>query len=271
MGACLRCVGRYAEAADFYEDGLATLEAAGGIVLTDDPVTVHLEFGLGVSLATLTRYDEALSHLLIARELAHQSADRFVRAGIDLTMANVHQSRGDAHAALPLVLAARDAYAAWTTPSERRMYGRLHAIAAGMLLDVADVYARRGRSVQDSTYVELAGSFAQQALNEAGETDEEGALYLGLIARARHERFSGRRTSAVDLLGPLLIDAARMESPVMTAQVHTAIAQDFDAQGDREHAFDHYRLALHGARESSDLYLGAAAQRALIRGSQSQP
>jgi tetratricopeptide (TPR) repeat protein len=269
LGATLRCQGRYEEAADFYEDGLVTLEDVGGVALTNDPITLHFEIGMAVSLMAIGDYDASLLHLPLARELARQAADAIALAGIDLTTANVHSARGDMHAALPLILAARDAYARAATPSQRTMQGRLHAIAAGALLDVAEVFSRRGHNAQQSIHVELAGDFAEQALNHAVETDELGARYLGLIALARYKRLSGRLPTTIHLLTPLLTDAERHDDPHLAIQVHTAIGQDYAAQGDWGHTFDHYRRAVHGASECGAIYLGAFAQRELIRGSQS--
>jgi tetratricopeptide (TPR) repeat protein len=268
LGATLRCRGRYEEAASFYQDGLLTLEEVLGAALLHDPLTRHFELGLAVSLTAIGEYEEALQHLAVARELARQAGDAIALAGVDATTANVYTTRGDAHAALPLYLAAHDAYSAHAaTPSERRMLGRMHAITALGLLDVAEVYARRGVNVQGSTYVDLAGTFAQRTLNYVVDVHDPGGLYLGLIARARHERISGRMSSAIHLIEPLLADADRIHDPFLAVQMHTAIGQDHAARGEHERAREAYQRAFQGASACGATYLGEYPKRELLRGS----
>jgi hypothetical protein len=73
--------------------------------------------------------------------------------------------------------------------------------------------------------------------------------------------------SAIPLLTPLLTDAERYGDSSLAIQVHTAIGQDYAARGDQEHARDHYRRAHQGASECGAHFIGAFAQRELIRGS----
>ena len=269
VGANLRGQGRMEEAAEFYEEGLHALDALGGLA-ANKPMALQFELGLATSRLVTGDYPATLLHLPIARELARQKADAIMLARLDLTTANVHTARGDVHAALPLILAARDAFAHATTPSQRMMLARLHAIAAGALLDVAEVYARRGRDVRGLTYVTLADDFAQQALNLAAEINDVGAVYLGTLARARHERISGRRSTSMNLLTALLADADKHDDPHLRVQVHTAIGQDHAARGDHDRARAHYQLAVQGANECGNLYSGEYAKRELVRASVGQ-
>ncbi|HEV2237262.1 MAG TPA: hypothetical protein VGR57_11430, partial [Ktedonobacterales bacterium] len=267
VGAILRCRGRYAEAADFYEDGLFTLHALGGAALLNDPVSPHLELGLAASLMSIGRYDDALLHLVIAREVARKMDDAFLLARIDVATAIIHSAQGDARAALPLILAARDVYAHATSPAQRAMRVRVQAQAAGILLDVAKVITRRERDIRGFTYVELAGQFAQQALNDAVDSGDMGGFYMATLARARHERISGRQTSTLHLLAPLLKDAELTHDPTLAVQVHTAIAQEFAARKDPTHAREAYQRAFQGASECGAIFLGEYAKRELLRGS----
>jgi tetratricopeptide (TPR) repeat protein len=268
LGAILRCRGRYEQATDFYEIGLMMLEELGGQIFLNSSTAHQFELGLGVSLLASGDYDGALLHLPLARALAQQSGDVLGLASVDLSMANIYTARGDPHAALPLVLAARDAFEHATTPSQRMMQGRLHAIAALALLDVAEVYARRGRNVTDSIHVEMAGAFAQQALNHVVDTDEPGAFYMGRIAQARYERLGGRMPSAIPLIEPLLADADRIHDRHLAIQMHTAIGQDYAARGEHELAREAYQRAFQVASACGAVFLGEYPKRELLRGSQ---
>jgi tetratricopeptide (TPR) repeat protein len=267
LGTVLRWRGRFEESIPFYEDGLMTLHAVGGAALLNDPVALQLQRGLAVSLTGAGRYDEALLQLPLVRELAHQTEDIDVIASVELTTGNTLAAQGNAHAALPYFLAARDANSRSVSEVGRMMYGRMHAIAAGALLDVAEVEARRGHDVRNSTYVELAGSFARQALDYAAESNGLGARFLGVLAHMRHDRISGRLPTAVHLLTPLLSEGERCHDPAVAVQVYTAIGQDFAARGEWESARSQFQRAVQGANEQGMIFLGEHAKRELFRGS----
>jgi tetratricopeptide (TPR) repeat protein len=267
LGEILRCQGHYEDAARFYEEGLEILEAHGGAALLTSPRTLRFQLGLAISRMAIGLYEDALLPLRLASALARRAGDALLQGAVDLTMANIHTARGNAHAALPLCLAARDSHldlGAQATPSRLRMQGRFHAIAALGLLDVVEVYARNGQDVRRHRYVEKAGSFAQQALNHVADTNEPGAHYMGLIANARYKRLSGRLPSAVHLLQPLLTDVEQLGDPALAIQIHVAIAEDYAARDKQERARAHYQRAYRTANEAGVAHLGEPALRALL-------
>ncbi|HEV2237263.1 MAG TPA: hypothetical protein VGR57_11435, partial [Ktedonobacterales bacterium] len=138
LGVALRGLGRYLDAEDVYRDGLAALEDLRSATPLQHPSGLRLQVGLAAMLQANERFDEAPARVMIARAGAIALGDREAQAGMDLTEANVQRARGNPHAALALILAARDGYVAvGETRVSRLMLGRVQAFAAEMALDVA--------------------------------------------------------------------------------------------------------------------------------------
>lgn len=246
---------KLAELEGRFEDSLHYLEHASELAVrvvgADAMVVANIENDLGVALNGLSRFREALEHLLRSRAklIDTLQASPGAVAHLDVNIGAVYESLGDYPRAADYARRALAVYLAEETPdaSMRRLAHANLARALSYLGDHAQALAEIGIALDEGRSSEGAQSLTHQL---------DRFRYVGILRRAGE---LDRAAAELEPCAAALLDQLGAEHPVKlhVLRMRALIARD---RGDSVRAIAGFEAALQFAAQSADVDQVAAAE-----------
>jgi tetratricopeptide (TPR) repeat protein len=186
-------------------------------------------------------------------------------ATLNWLQGHLHRASGNLSAALMTAMAAAGVYLAKGNPASTV---RCQYLVSEIALDLAESFPGGVASTAGSSYVALAGSYANRALEMSRSLHDRPGEGLVLLTHARYTRMSGHDISmldtveSVDALGHQLGDGA------LRTQAYEKLAHEMTLQGRTDSALDLYRRTVSIAEQAAIPFLAVQARRALLRASE---
>jgi hypothetical protein len=186
-------------------------------------------------------------------------------ATLNWLQGHLHRAAGDLSAALVSAMAAADVYAAKGNPASTL---RCQYLVSEIALDLAESFPGGVASTAGSSFVALAGPYANRALGMSRSLKDVSGEGLVLLTHARYLRISGHDISmldtveSVDALGHQLGDGA------LRTQAYEKLAHEMTLQGRTDSALDLYRRTVSIAEKAAIPFLAVQARRALLQASE---
>ncbi len=186
-------------------------------------------------------------------------------ATLNWLQGHLHRASGDLSAALISAMAAADVYAGKGNPASTL---RCQYLVSEIALDLAESFPGGVASTAGSSFVALAGPYANRAVELSRSLNDVSGEGLVLLTHARYLRISGHDISmldtveSVDALGHQLGDGA------LRTQAYEKLAHEMTLQGRTDSALDLYRRTVSIAEKAAIPFLAVQARRALLQASE---
>lgn len=282
LGACAQLAylqgATYHESSDFTHAAIACdlalsaweafLADSGPLDEPDTAFTIDILDVLGMAAFLLGRYNDARTHLQLARRLipllpAPRSALR--AAGLEWTVALVHRWQGDAAQALTHSL---NAFRVYDETDQTGELARLRIVIADVLMDLC---ANMGKGRLNETRNNMLGSVGEHvlhALAHTSATNDHAGKGMALLTYVRYNRAISGNEDRLSVIASVERMAGEIGDMNLLGQVHTARGDEFSALGEAGSARQCYVQALDVFAKSDAAALAIWPRRALWRDSE---
>jgi tetratricopeptide (TPR) repeat protein len=250
----------YRGAADDLGDTLDILRALGEDVAPHIRIFELTVLGrVAMAQFVLADYDAAARALSQAEPLLIHREQNIAGAGtIEWMWALIRRWQGQAPLALQHALVATSCYKSADAPNS---YGRIQAVSAEIMLDLADYFDGGDARV---AYLEMACPYVHRALALARESCDPMGECLALLAQIRLSRLQRQNEDRTHTLERLITIGTQASDASIVTQALTALGHEAASLGHISSAIGCYSRAVKTASESNIPAIGRWAERAML-------